>query len=82
MKLTPITSAFPPPVSMESKGNEMSQDNSEGFIFSFSEDEMQVQKGPENKGGENARRAFVTPADWQIVRTERSACQRWTGIGE
>ena len=47
----------------------------------LSEDELRCEKGSENNGAGNAPRAFPTPADWQIVRTERSACQRWTGIG-
>ena len=80
-KLTPITSAFLPPASMESKGNEM-VGSSEEDLFMISDESLTGVWRAQGKMARGMRRArSQLTADWQNVRAERSAYQRWTGIG-
>ena len=80
-KLLSITSAFLPPASMESKGNEM-VGSSEEDLFMLSDESLTVCGRLRGKWrGECAARVPDSPLTGKSFAPNVSAYQRWTGIG-
>ena len=80
-QLASITSAFLPPASMESKGNEM-VGSSEEELFMLSDESLTVCGGLRGKWrGECAARVPDSPLTGKSFAPNVSAYQRWTGIG-